>query len=187
MRRSRLLVLAAVLGLAVFLPSQAAATTDNDESAVYQYHMEVANTSAAASGGTATVTGSGTFSVHPKTATGGGAFTLTQPAVSGTCAALDTLAFQPYGCGVLFGEPITPNFCGGMLKMRVLLTPTSPAGLQPLEGILTIVCIIGDVPGQYFKSNLATEGIELLIPSVGNYDRQLAGMNVFIFTAGEPG
>jgi hypothetical protein len=39
------------------------------------------------------------------------------------------------------------------------------------------------VPGQYFVSRNATEGILLDIPGVNNYNQQVHGMNVFIRTA----
>jgi hypothetical protein len=141
--------------------------------------MEAANTARSGDGDTVTVRGEGEFSVHPKMATGHGTFTLTNDgtAMSGTWTVTDMLAFQPYGCGVVRGNPIPPNFCGGMLKLRVVLTPTRGA---TMKGVLTVVCIIGDVPGRYFQSRNATEGILLDVPGVENYNQQVAGMNVFI-------
>jgi hypothetical protein len=180
---SALRILAIVVATAVLALSTvtAYATENNNESARYQYHVEVPNISESADGDRVTVMAStGTFSVHPKTASGGGTFTLTNDGttLTGTWTALDTIAFQPYGCGVLFGDPIPPNFCGGKLQLRVLLT----AGGRQMEGMLTIVCIIGDVPGQYFVSRNATEGILLNVPGVENYNQQVSGMNVFIRT-----
>jgi hypothetical protein len=43
-----------------------------------------------------------------------------------------------------------------------------------------VVCIIGDVPGQYFVSKNATEGINLDVIGVENYNMQDGGANVFI-------
>jgi hypothetical protein len=56
-----------------------------------------------------------------------------------------------------------------------------------MTGILRIICIIGDTPGHPGENNNASEGIELVVPGVDNYSRQVEGMNVFIRTAGEPG
>ena len=175
----------AVLALAAFAPAQATATTDNDESAVYQLHIEVPNVARSADGDTVAMTGMGEFSVHPKSFRAGGTFTLTNDGttVSGTWLALDLLAFQPYGCGIVFDTPLPPNFCGGFILGRILLVPsTGPT----MEGVLRVVCIIGDVPGQYFVSKNATEGINLDVPGVENYNKQAGGMNVFIRTVPGP-
>jgi hypothetical protein len=169
----------AVLAL---LSVPASATTNNNESARYQLHIEVPNVARSADGDTVSVTGEGEFSVHPKSFVGEGTFTLTNDGstVSGTWTAVELLAFQPYGCGVVLGNPLPPNFCGGFILGRIILTPsTGPT----MEGILRVVCIIGDVPGQYFVSKNATEGINLNVPGVENYNMQAGGMNVFIRTA----
>jgi len=50
------------------------------------------------------VTGEGTFSVHAKSASGGGAFTFTGAdgtTFRGTWSVKGLIAFQPYGCGVI--------------------------------------------------------------------------------------
>jgi hypothetical protein len=181
MRRFRFLALLAGLAVAVLVPAQAAATTDNDESARYQLHIEVPNVAKSADGDTVSITGEGEFSVHPKEFAAQGNFTLTNDGttLSGTWTGVELLAFQPYGCGVVRGNPLPPNFCGGFILGRVVLTPsTGPT----MTGILRVVCIIGDVPGQYFVSKNATEGINLDVPGVDNYNQQAGGMNVFIRT-----
>ena len=183
MRRRHCFAVAAVAVLAAFLPGRAVATENNNESARYQLHIEVPNVAKSADGDTVAITGMGEFSVHPKEFTGAGTFTLTNDGttLSGTWAGVELLAFQPYGCGVLFGEPtIPPNFCGGFILARVVLTPTTG---PTMTAILRVVCIIGDVPGQYFVSKNATEGITLDVPGVENYNEQVSGMNVFIRTA----
>ena len=186
MRGSRVLVLVALLALAAFVPARAVATQDNDESQVYQLHMEVPNSAKSGDGDMVAVTGMGVFSVHPKSFTGDGTFTLTNDgtAVTGVWHGVELLAFQPYGCGVVMGRPIAPFACGGFVLARIVLVPTTG---PTMEAILRVVCIIGDVPGQYFVSKNATEGINLAVPGVENYNHQVGGMNVFIFTAGEPG
>ena len=181
MRGFRLFVLLVGLVVAAFIPARAAATDNNNESARYQLHIEVPNVAKSGDGDTVSVTGEGVFSVHPKAFTGEGTFTLTNDGtvLSGTWTGVELLAFQPYGCGVVFGNPLPPNFCGGFILARVVLTPsTGPT----MTGILRVVCIIGDVPGQYFVSKNATEGINLDVPGVENYNHQAGGMNVFIRT-----
>ena len=91
MRRFRWLALLAGIGVAVTVPAGAAATTNNDESARYQLHMEVPNVAKSADGDTVSVTGEGEFSVHPKEFAAEGTFTLTNDGttVSGTWTAVD--------------------------------------------------------------------------------------------------
>ena len=186
MRKLWFLATVLIVGVAALLPAVALATQANNQSATYQWHLEEPSVAQSGDGDTATVTGMGEFSVHPKTASGGGQFTLTDDGttVSGTYEAVDTISFQPYGCGVLLGEPIGPNECGGVLKLRVVLTPDG--GGPQMEGILRIICIIGDFAGQVDKSNLATEGIELRVPGIDNYNEQVSGANVYILESSEP-
>jgi hypothetical protein len=51
------------------------------------------------------------------------------------------VSFQLYGCGVIasLGVTLPPDFCGGRLMPRVLLT--TPVG--QFDGMLTVFCIIG--------------------------------------------
>jgi hypothetical protein len=104
------------------------------------------------------VTGEGTFGVHPKSVSGGGSFTHTLAGggtVSGTWTADRLVSFVPYGCGVVFGNPLPPNFCGGRMVAKVTLTP---AGGKSMKGQLTIICLIGYPPPT------AKEGIRLVVP-----------------------
>ena len=182
MKTGRIVAALSAVALLGLIPVPAAATTNNNESATYQLHIEVPNVARSADGDTVTITGEGVLSVHPKSFSGDGTFNLTNDGrtVSGTWAAEELLAFQPYGCGVVRGNPIPPNFCGGMMLGRITLTPSSG---PTMEGILRVVCIIGDVPGQYFVSKNATEGINLNVVGVDNYNKQAGGMNVFIKTS----
>ena len=173
------LVCAVAAATAAFLPGSAVATTSNNGSARYMLEIEVPNVARSADGDTITITGHGEFGAHPKFFTGEGEFTLTNDgtSLSGTWTGVELLAFQPYGCGVVMGNQIPPNLCGGFILARVLLTPsTGPS----MTGIMRVVCIIGDVPGEYFVSKNATEGVNVNIPGVENYNHQAGGMNVFI-------
>lgn len=98
----------------------------------------------------------GTFQVHPKDLPNppAGEFVHTNVAGEvlgeGTWVATELLAFQLYGCGVVtFPDPdvtLPPNFCGGMLRLRVLLTPTG-AGFS-LPALLTVFCRRPESAGQ---------------------------------------
>src|SRR5262249_8951193 len=118
----------------------AASTTET-----FELHMEQPNIAQASNGDQITVTGDGMFSVHPKSVSASGAFAYTDShgnvLGNGTWTATELLTYQSYGCGVVVSEGVTlpPNFCGGMLKLRVLLT----AGSQQFPGILTVFCIVG--------------------------------------------
>ncbi|MGH2472711.1 MAG: hypothetical protein ACRDG6_09955 [Candidatus Limnocylindria bacterium] len=146
----------------------------DSEPQTYLLVLEHPNVAMAPNGDTVAVTGEGEFSVNPKSAEGSGAFTHTFAAggsMSGTWTATELLAYQSYGCGVVFGDPIPPELCGGMVKLRVTLT----AGSISLPGILTVFCLIGPNP-----PNSAEEGITLLVPGIINFNKVVSGENVYV-------
>jgi hypothetical protein len=176
--------IAALFALAAFVlvPTEALGVPNN-ESATYEWHLEVPNVSQASNGDTVSVTGSGEFGVHPKSATGGGEFThefADGGSVSGTYEVTGLVSFQPYGCGIVasVGAILPPDFCGGKLKMRVLLS----AGGATLPGTLTVFCIIGPNPPNS-HDDPSEEGIGLVVPGVANFNRIMGGMNVYILQA----
>jgi hypothetical protein len=122
------------------------------------------------------VTGAGTFSVHPKSASGGGSFVFTGADGSSFTGSWRVnnvnglVDFRPYGCGVIFGTPIPDFLCGGRVTLAV--TATTPFGSQP--SLLTIYCEIGAPPPS------TEEGIRAVIPSAGSFTRQSGGMNVYV-------
>jgi hypothetical protein len=171
-RRFALLFLVAG-ALAIIWPAASSATAPNNESNSYMFFMEVPNSAQDPAGDTLSLTGEGTFSVHEKSASGGGHYTFT--AADGTTFrntwTVDGLvAFQPYGCGVIGGSPIPSFLCGGRLVLDV--SATTPAGTR--SGQLTIYCEIGYPPAS------SEEGITAVIPSVGSFMRQTGGMNVYV-------
>jgi hypothetical protein len=175
-KRTRLifaLFLVAGTALALMWPAASGATEPNNQSNTYMFFMEEPNVAQDAAGNTLAVTGDGSFSVHPKSASGGGSFTFTpadgQP-FSGSWTVNGLVAFQPYGCGVVFGTPIDPDLCGGRLALSI--TAITPFGPRP--ALLTIFCVIG-VPVPSIE-----EGINAAIPGVGDFNRQTAGMNVYV-------
>lgn len=172
MRRKFALVSAFVVALGVFV-SGAGATAPNNEAGSYAFHLETPNVAMASNGDTFAVTGTGMFSVHPKSSSGGGSWTHTFAgggSTSGTWIANGLVAFQPYGCGVVFGTPLPPDFCGG----RVVLDVTLSTPLGSLPGQLTIDCLIGVPPAS------ASEGIRLVVPGVINFNKVVGGENVYI-------
>jgi hypothetical protein len=116
-----------VLGLAaalVLVPTTAVA-----DSATHSYVLaEEANFGVAPYGDHIAITGEAEFSVNPKTVEGSGTFTHMNAAgtvlATGTLVATGLLDYQSYGCGVVFGDPIPPNFCaaesrcGSRLQLR---------------------------------------------------------------------
>src|SRR5919197_1775946 len=135
-----------VLGLAaalVLIPTAAVA-----DSATHSYVlvMEEPNFGVAPNGDRVAIDGEAEFSVNPKAVEGSGTFRHINAAgtvlATGTGEATGLLDYQSYGCGVVFGTPIPPNFCGGKIIMRVVLTPDGTS-LQ-IPGILWVFCVIGD-------------------------------------------
>jgi hypothetical protein len=154
-------------------PGSALATAPNDESATYEWHLEVPNVAMAPNGDTVAITGTGTFGVHPKSASGGGSFTHTFAgggSLMGTFTVTGLVDFQPYGCGVVFGDPLPPDFCGGRLSLDV--TFQTEAGALP--GRITIYCVIGAPPAS------AEEGVRVVVPGVLNFDEIVSGFNVYV-------
>src|SRR5438552_8192911 len=147
MRRRFTLLFLVAGALAIIWPAASSATAPNNESNSYTFFMEVPNSAQDSAGDTLAVTGEGMFSVHPKSASGGGMYTFTRAdgtTFTDTWKVNGLIAFQPYGCGVFAGEPIPDgaNLCGGQLVLDV--TAKTPAG--DMSAQLTIYCEIGYPP-----------------------------------------
>jgi len=173
MKRRFILLFLVASALAITWPAATSATAPNNESNSYGFFLEVPNVAQNTAGDTLAVTGEGTFSVHPKSASGDGNFTFTGAdgtTFTGTWTVNGLVDFQPYGCGVIFGTPIPPDLCGGRLVLD--LTAATPFG--PQQAQLTVYCEIGNPPPS------TEEGITAVIPSVGAFTRQTGGMNVYI-------
>ena len=140
----------------------------------YQLHMEAPQVAQAANGEMVSITGSGVYSVNPKTVSATGTFT-SPSSGSGTWVATQLLDFQPYGCGIIFGTPIPPNLCGGKLILRVVLTDSTSG--QQFAGILWVFCLIGNPPPS------AGEGARLDIIGVNNFNKIVSGGNVYVKTS----
>ena len=139
--------------------------------------MEAPNTAQAPNGDTVAITGEGTFSVHPKSVDAEGEFTHMDAdgnvLVTGTWTATALLTYQSYGCGVVFGNPLPADFCGGRVKMRVVLTPDGTDLRIPAS--LTVYCVIGAK-----RPSSAEEGVRLVVPGHINFNDVTGGENVYI-------
>jgi hypothetical protein len=144
------------------------------------FGFPVAEQAVAPNGDVVTVEGTGSFSADGKWATGGGTFShhiaATGATVTGTFTADRVISFQFYGCGEDAGEPLPPNFCGGLLKLAITATPDGAPGVH-LAAALTINCEIGtDVPAS------VVEGVRLNVYDVINFNKPVpeSGANLYI-------
>jgi hypothetical protein len=172
-----------VLGLAAALVLVPTAAVADSATHSYVLVMEEANFGVAPNGDTVAIEGEAEFSVNPKAVEGGGSFTHRNAAgtvvATGTWEAKGLLDYQSYGCGVVFGTPIPPDFCGGRVAMRVMLT--TPFGQLP--GILTVICVIGpNPPNSIISSGDRSEGATLSVPGIINFNHTAGGDNVIIQT-----
>ncbi|MDP9318685.1 MAG: hypothetical protein M3O94_06375 [Actinomycetota bacterium] len=169
MRRFAVLTLAGsvfVVMLGVATPARASGSTS------FRLVLQRGNEAKASTGQTIVMTGVGTFRPATGTASGGGAFVEHLPGqgnVKGTWEAIRTIGYQSFGCGVLFGQPIPQRFCGGVLRLKFVLS-------TGYEGELAVYCLIGNPPPT------AEEGIRVLIPGVGSFSHIVSGDNVYIRT-----
>jgi hypothetical protein len=174
-----------VLGLAAALVIVPTAAVADSATHSYVLVMEQPNFGVAPNGDRIAIAGEVEFSVNPNSVEGGSGGTFTHRNAAGTVLATGTwvatglLDYQSYGCGVVFGNPIPPNFCGGRVAMRVTLT--TPLGKLP--GILNVFCVIGpNPPNSIISSGDRSEGATLNVPDVINFNHSAGGENVIIQT-----
>jgi hypothetical protein len=175
--RKRFGILVVVAVAAFFLPPGSALASSSTRT--YLLELEAPNTAQAPNGDSVAITGEGQFSVHPKSVEADGTFTHTDSGgnvlARGTWTATKLLTYQSYGCGVVFGTPIPPDFCGGRVMMRVLLAPQG-TNLQ-IPAILSVYCVIGDK-----RPSSVEEGVRLVVPGHINFNQVTGGDNVYIQT-----
>jgi hypothetical protein len=174
----------ALLAAACALVALPGAASGDSATHTYLLVMEEPNVAQAPNGDRVAITGEGEFQVHPKAVEAEGRFTHTDAAgtvlAAGTWTTTKLLAYQSYGCGVVEGDPLPPDFCGGKLKMAVVLTPDG-TDLQ-IPAILTVFCIIGPNPPNS-HDDLSGEGITLVVPGIINFNKIVSGMNIYIQTS----
>ena len=160
----------------------AAKVIDQNLSASYGWHAGDAFTpplvppdvAEAANGDRIILTGTGTLTLHPKSATGGGTFTHTTAEgtvlATGTFTATELLSFESYGPSPL----LPPSLNSGQALIRVALVPDGST--TSIDGILRIECVL---PGGTFPGG-KEEGINLLLPGLANFNHQISGATVFV-------
>ena len=141
----------------------------SSETETYQLHMPVPQVAQAANDEQVSITGSGVFSVNPKSTTATGTYATTASG-SGTWVATQLLSFVPYGC---LPAPHA-NFCGGKLMLQVLLTDSTSG--QQFGGVMSVFCLIGNPPTS------AEEGARLDIIGKNNFNRIVSGGNFYLKT-----
>jgi hypothetical protein len=175
-----------MLGLAT---PTALATNANGNHDAYTWHVGVpfvpgfpAFARAAGPTGTIQMSGSGQFQAGPhNSASGGGTYVLLDAqgnpitGSGGTWSVVPgqqgMLGFVSYGCGNLGPNPVPPDFCGGEVKLRIVLVGGALAGQ---EGVLTIMCLVGSPPGG------KDEGIKLILGNGTNFPQTEEGATLFI-------
>ena len=175
-------LLLAALGLGVALVLVPSAALADSATHTYMLDMEGPNFGSAPNGDMVTITGHADFSVNPKSADGSGTFTHTSNGTvvgSGTWTASALLDYQSYGCGIVDGIPLPPDFCGGKVKLRVTLT--TPTGQLPAT--MTVICIIGPNPPNSAFGEKRSEGAMLDVPGVINFNHTAGGDNVIFQTS----
>ncbi len=125
-------------------------------------------------GDTIAINATGTLSLMPKTATGGGRFV--HKDAQGTVVAegdlhvMGLIMFRSYGNGTPQGLPAT--FIGGFALLRVHVQPD--AGGPGFMAILWVDCELGKVPRGHH------EGVRLVVQDVINFNKQVSGATLFI-------
>jgi hypothetical protein len=160
----------------------AAEVVDQNLSASYGWHAGDAflpplvppDVAEAANGDRIILTGTGTLTLHPKSATGAGTFTHTTAEgtvlATGTFTATELLSFESYG-----PSPLLPPFLNsGQALIRVALVPDGTT--TSIDGILRVECVL---PGSTFPGG-KEEGINLLLPGLANFNHQVSGATVFV-------
>lgn len=123
------------------------------------------------------------FSSAGKTVSATGDFTHHAPngdvRGAGTWNATKLISYSFYGCryipalGVDTGND---NFCGGAVKMAVVLD--TPFGNVP--GTLTVFCIVGTQAPASHNGSKGGEGVTLNVPGVVNFNHTGGGDNIYI-------
>ncbi len=123
----------------------------------------------ASNGDTVTITGSGTFTIHPGSVTGSGTFIHKDSAgnvrAQGTWIATQLVSFVSYGSALPQGFPA--NFEGGKVVIRIHAS-------VGVDAILTVICLLGSPPSG------VDEGIRLNVQDIINFNKQAGGATVFI-------
>jgi hypothetical protein len=130
--------------------------------------VEGPDVATAPNGSTVTLSGTGSFKAGPdKTASGGGTYTIKDPAgdivAAGPWTAVAVLSFVDYGA-----DPSDPTLHGGEAHLRVSLSGIG-------EGVLIVECLISSPPPAG-----KDEGIRLVLGRGLNFNKSTSGQTLFI-------
>jgi len=132
----------------------------------------------AANGDTVSLSGAGTLSIHPQSATGSGTFVHKTSGgkvlASGTWKVQNLLSFNDYG-------PSTdPAFKGLRAGNALLLVTLSVGGTPVHDAILEITCRL---PGDQGPAGMGKgEGIRLAVQDAINFNEKVSGFTLYIPT-----
>jgi len=127
-------------------------------------------------GDTIQITGSGTLTTNPKTASGTGTFVHKRGSAtvaSGTWKANDLLSFQDAGSSPVF--PANLHAGSALIAVHLVVTGGPAAGLQA-DGVLRVTC---ELPGAIVPGN-RDEGVRLVVDDLINFNKEVSGFTVFI-------
>ncbi len=132
--------------------------------------------SSAPNGDVLSVTGAGTFTTHPNSASGGGTFVHADASGnvlgSGTWGATDLVSFVGFGIAPDLVPILPAGSTGGRAVLQVHLTPDG--GGAGFDALMTVICDLGSNPaGQ-------SEVVRLAVPGVINFNKHVDGGNIFI-------
>jgi hypothetical protein len=123
----------------------------------------------ASDGSTVTLTGRGTLSIHPKSVSGTGSFSMRDSAgnvtATGTWSALSLDSFVSYGNGTPQGIPIQNTGGEAVIQVQLSTGPTA---------VLTVTCLVGTPPAG------KKEGVRLAVGGGPNFNKQVSGETLFI-------
>lgn len=127
-------------------------------------------------GHTIELTAEGTFSLHPKTVTGGGTFVHKDEegdvVASGTWDATELLSFHSYGTIDFFGTTIE----GGQLRLRAHLFATlAGGGTAEADAILEIDCAVSAPP-----PGSSTDSVRVNVQGLINFNKPVSGLTVYV-------
>ena len=177
-------VAAIVLAWSVLAPSGAAAASGSATFTFFAGAGPVCGLEAdacpavakAANGDTIAIRGTGSISVHPNSASGGGTFkhTFSGGSVSGTWTATGLLSYVDYGSGTDgFGPPLHAG--NALIRVNLLV-----GGTVVHTGILEVTCRL---PGAGGPSEMGQgEGVRLNVQDAINFNDKVSGLTVFIQT-----
>lgn len=130
----------------------------------------------AANGDTVALTGHGTLSIHPQSATGSGTFV--HKAAGGTVLARGTWTAQNLLSFNDYGPSTDPAFAGLHAGNALLLVTLFVGGTPVHDAILEITCRL---PGDQGPAEAGKgEGIRLAVQEALNFNEKVSGLTVFI-------